>query len=55
MPNSPFQMTKDRLEFFKSLYEEETTRFRDLIDRGKIILSLVTLYTGFMLFVIEKS
>lgn len=47
--------SKEQFEFFKSVYADEESRYRELIDRGKIILSLATLYTGFLAFTVERN
>lgn len=46
--------TKEQYEFFKGIYDEENARYRNLIDRGKILLSLSSIYIGFLSFSFEK-
>lgn len=38
--------TQAQYDFFKDLYEEENARAQSLIDRGKIYLSIVSLFFG---------
>jgi hypothetical protein len=40
--------------FFKSIYDEEKARQTSLQDRAKTYLTLVTFYSAFVLFVVEK-
>src|SRR5215813_2029361 len=47
--------TKAQYEFFKLLFDEETTRYKDLIDRGKTYISLLTLYGAFLAFSIKDA
>jgi hypothetical protein len=46
--------TEKQFAFFKSLYDEECKRGEELHDHAKNNLGLVTLYSAFILFVIEK-
>lgn len=46
--------TEKQFQFFQSLYLEETDRAKSLRDRGNSYLSLVTLYSAFVIFVAEK-
>lgn len=47
-------MTQRQFEFFKALYEEENSRLKDLIERGKIYLSVVAAYSGLFAFTTDK-
>ena len=38
--------TKEQFDTFKYIYEKEEARFSELINRGKIYLSIVTIYIG---------
>ena len=46
--------TEKQYLFFKSLYDEERARQTSLQDRAKTYLTLVTFYSAFVLFVVEK-
>ena len=46
--------TENQLAFFKSLYDEETAREKQLQDYAKHNLSLSTFYSAFIIFVVEK-
>ena len=46
--------TEKQLEFFKSLYDEEGKRGQELHEHAKNNLGLATLYSAFILFVVEK-
>jgi esterase/lipase superfamily enzyme len=46
--------TEKQYAFFKYLYDEESARAKLLQEHAKIYLSLATLYSAFVLFVIEK-
>jgi hypothetical protein len=47
--------TEKQLDFFRSLYEEESKRAELLGDHAKNNLSLATLYSAFIFFVAEKQ
>jgi hypothetical protein len=47
--------TKEQFDFFKLLHDEETARYRDLIDRGKTYISLLTLYGAFLAFSLKDA
>jgi hypothetical protein len=47
--------TKQQFEFFKSLYEAESLRASQLGEHAKNNLGLATLYSAFILFVVEKQ
>jgi hypothetical protein len=49
-----FVATEKQFEFFKSLYAEETAREGQLQEHAKAYLSLATLYSAFVLFVVDK-
>lgn len=38
--------TKEQFDTFKYVYEKEEARFSELINRGKIYLSIITVYIG---------
>jgi hypothetical protein len=46
--------TEQQFAFFKSLYDEESKRAQELHDHAKNNLGLATLYSAFILFVVEK-
>jgi hypothetical protein len=46
--------TEKQYAFFKGLYDEEAARQASLADRAKTYLSLITFYSAFILFVVEK-
>lgn len=46
--------TVKQMEFFKSLYDGEMRRYIFLNDHAKNNLTLVTIYSAFMIFVVEK-
>jgi hypothetical protein len=46
--------TLKQYEFFKSLYDEESDRTKQLRDLGKTYLSLATFYSAFVAFVFDK-
>ena len=46
--------TEKQYLFFKSVYDEETARQASLQDRAKYYLSIITVYSAFILFVAEK-
>jgi hypothetical protein len=45
--------TKEQWETFRYIYEQETARYRDLNARGKVYLSLTTIYLGAVAFKAE--
>jgi hypothetical protein len=47
--------TENQCAFFKSLYDEESQRANLLAEHAKNNLGLSTLYSAFMLFVLEKE
>jgi hypothetical protein len=47
--------TENQFAFFKSLYDEENERAKILGEHAKNNLGLATLYSAFILFVIEKQ
>ncbi|MBP2236300.1 hypothetical protein J2Z31_002814 [Sinorhizobium kostiense] len=47
--------TKEQMDFFKSVYEEEEKRTATLLEHSRSNVTLVTLYSGFALFVLEKQ
>ncbi|MDE3819714.1 hypothetical protein [Sinorhizobium meliloti] len=46
--------TREQMDFFKSVYEEEEKRTAILLEHSKNNVTLVTLYSGFALFVLDK-
>ena len=42
--------TKTEFDLFKFMYEEQQTRASELVNRGKIYLSMTTAYLGFLAF-----
>jgi hypothetical protein len=47
--------TEKQYAFFKSLYDEENERAKILAEHAKNNLGLATLYSAFILFVVEKQ
>ena len=47
--------TEKQYAFFKSLYDEESERAKILTEHAKNNLGLTTLYSAFILFVVEKQ
>jgi hypothetical protein len=47
--------TEKQYLFFKSLHDEETARERQLNELARNYLSLATLYSAFVLFVLDKA
>jgi hypothetical protein len=47
--------TEKQFEFFKSLYEEEAERGKELHEHAKVNLGLTTLYSAFVIFVLEQK
>jgi hypothetical protein len=43
-------MTQRQYEFFKYLFDSEDARFKDLIERGKVYLTVATAYLGVLAF-----
>jgi hypothetical protein len=43
-------MTERQYDYFKALYEEESTRSAELVERGKTYLTIVAAYSGFFAF-----
>lgn len=50
----PIVDSKDQYSFFVKLYDEESAREKQLNDNGKNNLSLVAVYSAFVIFVTEK-
>jgi hypothetical protein len=46
--------SEKQYQFFKSLYDEQTGRERQLQDSARGYLSLATIYSAFILFVVDK-
>lgn len=46
--------TEKQYLFFKSIYDEENERWKQIRDHARNYLSLTTLYSAFILFVIDK-
>lgn len=42
--------TEKQFEFFKYLYTLEDQRFNELVNRGKVFTSIITLYLGLLFF-----
>jgi hypothetical protein len=42
--------TEQQYDVFKSLYDEEGARYRDLSERAKTYISVVTIFSGFLVF-----
>lgn len=42
--------TKEQWEIFRYVYEREESRYQNITDRGKVYLSLITLYVGAIAF-----
>lgn len=38
--------SKDQFETFKAVYKDEQERYAELINRGKIFLTIISLYLG---------
>ncbi|WP_270934758.1 hypothetical protein [Falsiroseomonas oryzae] len=49
-----FTESKDTAAPFQKLYDDEVTRLRDLVERGKLFVTLVTAYFAFFAFSLEK-
>ena len=47
--------TQTQYDFFKYLYDAEQTRYRELIDRGKLFLSIITIYLGLLAVAADKT
>ena len=47
--------TQEQFEYFKYMYEEENERYKHLTDRGKIYISLITVYGAFLIFTIKDG
>ena len=47
--------TQEQFEYFKYMYEEENERYKQLTDRGKIYISLITIYGAFLIFTIKDG
>lgn len=47
--------TQEQFENFKYMYEEENERYKQLTDRGKIYISLITIYGAFLIFTIKDG
>jgi len=47
--------SKEQLEFFRNIYEREHARYVELINRGKLFLSIITLYFGAIALAAEKT
>ena len=41
--------TEKQYDFFKTLYDEEIGRFKDLMDHAKTYISVITLFSGVLL------
>lgn len=39
-------VTQEQFDFFKKVYQKEEDRFKELIGRGKIFISIITIYIG---------
>ena len=51
---APFVENKDTAQPFQKLYDDEIVRLRDLVERGKVMIGIVTAYFAFFTFSIEK-
>ncbi len=40
--------SESQYEFFKCAYDEERDRYRELINRGKVFLTVVSIYLGLL-------
>lgn len=47
--------SKDKFDYFKFLYEQERSRYLELINRGKLFLTVVTLYFGVLAVALDKT
>ncbi|MDX2044952.1 MAG: hypothetical protein SF097_27320 [Acidobacteriota bacterium] len=47
--------TEAQYQFFKGLYDAEQARYRELIDRGKLFLSIITIYLGLLSVAADKT
>jgi hypothetical protein len=47
--------TEKQYQFFKSLYDEETARYSELINRAKIYFSIITFYLGALAFKADSA
>lgn len=47
--------TETQYQFFKYIYDSEQARYRELIDRGKLFLSIITIYLGLLAVAVDKT
>jgi hypothetical protein len=47
--------TETQYQFFKYIYDSEQARYRELIDRGKLFLSIITIYLGLLAVAADKT
>jgi len=47
--------SKEQYEVFKFIYDQEGARENTLLDRSKLYISLLTLYSGFIAFAIKDA
>lgn len=47
--------SKEQYEVFKFIYDQEIARESTLLDRSKLYISLLTLYSGFVVFVVKDA
>lgn len=47
--------TKEQYDVFKFIFDQETARENTLLDRSKLYISLLTLYSGFVVFVAKDA
>ncbi len=47
--------SQSQFEYYKYLFERESSRYQELINRGKLFLSVITLYLGLLAVAADKS
>jgi len=47
--------TKEQYEYYKFLYDHERSRYLELVNRGKLFLSIITLYMGLLAVGADKT
>jgi hypothetical protein len=47
--------SKEQYEYYKFLYDHERSRYLELVNRGKLFLSIITLYMGLLAVGADKT
>lgn len=47
--------SKEQYDYYKFLYEHERSRYLELVNRGKLFLSIITLYMGLLAVGADKT